>query len=152
MDDTQSPLKIELCELVAGKAILDFQSLTRLTDEKMTEQINSWQEKFKMIDIKEDSQTEEDYEFRAAPFAITEECIFIKQEAKENEEKPDWYYRVPKEINEGLKKITINDFVGILTIQEKKYIGFSPISLFLDVTNDEAIKESKVELVERIFL
>ena len=60
----------------------------------------------------------------------------------------DWYYRVPKEINEGLKKITINDFVGILTIQEKKYIGFSPISLFLDVTNDEAIKESKVELVE----
>lgn len=152
MDDTQSPLKIELCELMAGKAILDFQSLTRLTDEKMTEQINSWQEKFKMIDIKEDSQTEEDYEFRAAPFAITEECIFIKQEAKENEEKPDWYYRVPKEINEGLKKITINDFVGILTIQEKRYIGFSPISLFLDVTNDKAIKESKVELVERIFL
>lgn len=116
MDDTQSPLKIELCELVAGKAILDFQSLTRLTDEKMTEQINNWKEKFKMIDIKEDGQAEEDYEFRAAPFAITEECIFIKQEAKENEEKPDWYYRVPKEINEGLKKITINDFVGILTI------------------------------------
>ena len=40
-----------------------------------------------MIDIKEDGQAEEDYEFRAAPFAITEECIFIKQEAKENEEK-----------------------------------------------------------------
>lgn len=152
MDDTQSPLKIELCELMAGKAILDFQSLTRLTDEKMTEQINSWKEKFKMIDIKEDGQTEEDYEFRATPFAITEECIFIKQETKENEEKPDWYYRVPKEINESLKKITINDFVGILTIQEKRYIGFSPISLFLDVTNDEAIKESKVELAERIFL
>ncbi|WP_301423469.1 hypothetical protein [Bacteroides caecimuris] len=59
MDDTQSPLKIELCELMAGKAILDFQSLTRLTDEKMTEQINSWKEKFKMIDIKEDGQTED---------------------------------------------------------------------------------------------
>lgn len=152
MDDKQSPLKINLCGLMAGRGILDFQSLTRLTDEKMTEQINNWKEKFNMIDTKDDSQTEEDYEFRAVPFAITKECIFIKQETENNEEMPDRYYCIRKEINEGLNKITINDFVGILTTQEKIYIGFSPISLFLDVTNNEAIEESKVELVEDVFL
>ena len=152
MDDSQFPKRISLCELMAGKAFLDFQSLSRLTDEKMTGQINRWKETFNLIAIKDDSQTEEDYQFLAAPFAITKECIFVKQKNENNEEKSDRYYCIRKEINEGLQKITIDDFVGILNIQEKTYIGFSPISLFLDITDEKAIKNSNVELVEHISL
>lgn len=154
MDNCDFPLEIKLSELMTGKDILNIRSLTRLTDERMVEQINNWIEKFKTIDIKENStkMSEEDYEFRAVPFAITEKSIFVKLETEEYEEKPDRYYCILKEINEGLRKITINDFVGILTTHKKRYVGFSPISLFLDVTDDEAIKKSQVELVDRITL
>jgi len=46
----------------------------------------------------------------------------------------------------------LNDFVGILTIQNRKYIGFSPLSLFLEVTDEKALIENKVEVVDRIIL
>lgn len=152
MDNEQSPQKIEIYELMAGKDILSFKFLSRLTNENMTEQVNNWKERFRTIDIKDENEIaeREDYIFLSAPIAITKNYIFVKQEIGEKEAEITCYYQVPKEINEGLNKISINDFVGILTTNNRKYVGFSPISLYLDITNDEAMKESKVELVDKI--
>lgn len=84
---------------------------------------------------------ENEYTFLSAPIAITEKFIYIQMdnsEEEENENNNQHYYRISKENNEGLKKIMLNDFVGILTIQNRKYIGFSPLSLFLEVTDEKA--------------
>ena len=154
LDNETFPNKIELCEILAGEPFLGFKTLSRLTDSKKEEQITNRIKEHKSINAK-DNPEENEYTFLSAPIAITEKFIYIQMdnsEEEENENNNQHYYRISKENNEGLKKIMLNDFVGILTIQNRKYIGFSPLSLFLEVTDEKALIENKVEVVDRIIL
>lgn len=154
LDNETFPNKIELCEILAGEPFLGFKTLSRLTDSKKEEQITNRIKEYKSINAK-DNPEENEYTFLSAPIAITEKFIYIQMdnsEEEENENNNQHYYRISKENNEGLKKIMLNDFVGILTIQNRKYIGFSPLSLFLEVTDEKALIENKVEVVDRIIL
>lgn len=147
LDNEVAPTKIGLIKLLAGTSILDIRSISKLTDKEKINKLDIWMKEYKLV-----NNTNDEYTYMRATVAITPNDLFIKQEESENIDKMPLYYRIPKELNEGLKNVKLEDFIGILKMNNRIYIGIEPLLLYFDITDEEAIMNSQIEIVKRITL
>ena len=88
---------------------------------------------------------EADYLFRIELAAITEDAIFFKREE-------GGYYCIPKDINQVLAWIDFKDNSGILTLTQsgRKFIGFSELNLFYEITTPKDMAKHGITVVQEI--
>jgi len=88
---------------------------------------------------------EADYFFRIELEAITEDALFFKREE-------GGYYRIPKDINEALDWVGFKDNSGILTLTQsgRKFIGFSELNLFYEITTPKDMAKHGIMVVQEI--
>ena len=60
------------------------------------------------------------------------------------------YYKIPKSLNDVLYDVQFGDTVGVLTIEGLVYVAFDDKSLYFDVTTEEKMRESGIEIVDVI--
>lgn len=111
--------------------------LTRCTDEAVVTQYEKWLNHDCEI-VKKCQHLE--YYFLPNIYAITQTHIYIPSE-NEGE-----YYKVPKSAHKGLENIHLTDNVGLLTMDEKTYIAFDELLLFIPTT----LKHLKKYNIERV--
>ena len=77
-------------------------------------------------------------------YAITKTDLFIIDPDNEGE-----YYRVPKEIDERLETLSVDNKAGVLKVgkEEQVWLGFEPIALYL---SPERMKELGIEKTDHI--
>lgn len=77
--------------------------------------------------------------------AITEDAIFFKREE-------GGYYCIPKDINQVLAWIDFKDNSGILTLTQsgRKFIGFSALNLFYEITTPKDMAKHGITVVQEI--
>ena len=86
---------------------------------------------------------EYDYEFVILLSAITNYHVYI--------DAPNGrYYKVPKNLNECLESITINDDAGIIQFENKTYLAFDSCNLYYDVSTPQKLADLGIEIVDSI--
>ncbi|MDH8702439.1 hypothetical protein M2138_001803, partial [Dysgonomonadaceae bacterium PH5-43] len=76
------------------------------------------------------------------PLLISDDTIYIGNPADEG----DTFYSVPKSLDSGLKMINVDAAVGIMTMQNKVYVGFTHLMLYYDVTTEASRSENGIKL------
>jgi len=84
-----------------------------------------------------------DYDFTCCLSAITSEHIYM-------ERSEGGYYKIPKSLNDVLYDVQFGDTVGILTIGGLIYVAFDDKSLYYNVTTEDKMRESGIEMVDVI--
>jgi hypothetical protein len=57
---------------------------------------------------------------------------------------------VPKNLNECLESITINDDAGIIQFENKTYLAFDTCNLYYDVSTPQKLADLGIEIVDSI--
>ena len=102
-------------------------NLTRCTDRLVLAQYNHWLNDCEIVNPYETLE----YEFTPNIYAITQSAIFIPTE-NEGE-----FYKVLKSAHEGLENIQLTDNVGTMTMNNKTYIVFDELLLFISIDTKE---------------
>lgn len=82
-----------------------------------------------------------EYEFHPGIYAITQEAIYIATGTDRE------YYKVPKSAVEGFDRISIDDNVGIMTMNGHQYLAFDEFLLYIPITEKE-MRRYGIEKVE----
>ena len=104
--------------------------LTRCTDENVVSQYERWLDNCKI----EQQFKQYDYYFEPNIYAITKDHLYIPTESD------GVYYKIPKSAHECFGKIHIDDNVGLLRMNNKSYITFSDMMLYISTSDDELDK------------
>ncbi len=150
IDTSPTPDIIRLQPLMNNDFNFPHQKFIRLKDEGKTKQLRKCLEKG-IYEIKNKFPDTEYFFQNTTPSAITKEYIYFKKETESGNENKI-YYRVPKNLNDGLPYITINDSMGILELKGRKYIAFDPLYLYIEVTDDICCAENEVDIVSEIVI
>ena len=79
-------------------------------------------------------------------YAITRDFIYITPDETES----DFLYKISREkyIDEGILRINADDLAGLVVIaQEGPFIAFEDISLYIDIRDEEKLKEAEIEKI-----
>ena len=60
------------------------------------------------------------------------------------------YYKIPKSLNDVLYDVQFGDNVGVITFEGSTYVAFDDKSLYYDVTTEEKMRDSGIEVVYAI--
>ena len=60
------------------------------------------------------------------------------------------YYKIPKSLNDVLYDVQFGDNVGVITFEGSTYVAFDDKSLYYDVTTEEKMRDSGIEVVDAI--
>lgn len=113
-------------------------SLTRVTDKKLIKNYDNLLETCNVVN----KYLEFDYFFDShRVYAITRKALYI---ADTDDEK---YYKVPFSFHESLSKMNLDSRIGILTMNNVKYLAFDELMKYIPV---KKIKRYSIEVVERI--
>lgn len=134
-----TPAKLPLRRAILSKAWKPEINLKRCSD-KAVRQYAKW-----IGGACEISKLFEEYEYSFFPgiYAMTASHVYIKPE---NE---DWFYKVPKSAFEGLDHIAFNDNVGIMFMNNKTFLAFDELMVYIETTEKE-LKKCGIERVGTI--
>ncbi|MBR5716978.1 MAG: hypothetical protein IKX59_10360 [Bacteroidales bacterium] len=140
MPTTQKPDTLNFRRLMASSVWPQQINLTRVTDEATISIYRQWLSTCNTVKKFEHLE----YEFFPSIFAITHDAIYIAT-GTEHE-----YFKVPKSSFEGFARITIDDNVGLMTMNKRQYIVFDEFLLYIPITTNELKKYgiTKVDHVE----
>ena len=85
----------------------------------------------------------DDYDFSMLLAAITNEHIYIKHDEGS-------YYKIPKSLNDVLYDVQFGDTVGLITFAAETYVAFDDKNLYYDVSSDEQMAKSGIQIVTSI--
>lgn len=131
MPSTYRPDVLNLSRLMASTVWDAKLNLTRITDEGIIGIYNKWLETCNIVN----KFAQFEYEFHPDIAAITKDAIYIPTGEAENE-----YYQVPRNAFEGAERISMDDNVGIMTMNGHRYIVFDEFLLFIPTTRAELKK------------
>lgn len=114
-------------------------NLTRITESSVSECYDNWFRTMKTVKPFENYE----YELRPGLYAITQTHLYILSENKGE------YYKVPRDINEGIQKLKFGDNVGIMQMDNKTYLAFDELLLYIDTTKS-SLKKYGIERVGQI--
>ena len=60
------------------------------------------------------------------------------------------YYKIPKSLDDVLYDVQFGDNVGVISFEESTYVAFDDKSLYYDVTTEEKMRDSGIEVVDVI--
>ena len=85
------------------------------------------------------------YDLHTGIAAITPFAIFIPADITS-------YYRIPLSANEALRQVCIDDPAGVMTFQEsgRRFVTFTDLNLFFEVTTKELCRRQDIEVVTDI--
>ena len=85
----------------------------------------------------------DDYDFSMLLAAITNEHIYIKNGEGS-------YYKIPKSLNDVLYDVQFGDNVGLITFATETYVAFDDKNLYYDVSSEEQMAKSGIQIVTSI--
>jgi len=87
------------------------------------------------------------YDYYIGIDAITPEAIFFQAEDDDGS-----YFHVPLTLNEALRQVCIDDPAGLMTFHSsnRRFITFTDLNLFLEVTDDASCKRNGITRVREI--
>ena len=144
MNDSLRPTKIRLVPYMGGKGFsLFLDTLIKVNDEqagKVIDRIDSPEAKIEDLYAEYSCRYPTPYGI----YAITRTHIYIEIPYKEG-----YYYKVPKEIDERLDEISVNNVAGALYVpkDDEWWIGFESQGLYL---SPKECEEFGVEIVDHI--
>lgn len=85
------------------------------------------------------------YDFRIGIAAITPEAVFITADECT-------FYRIPLSANDALRQVCIDDPAGVMTFQQsgRRFVTFTDLNLFFEVTTKELCRRQDIEVVTDI--
>lgn len=131
MPDTDAPTRLPLALTISSKSWPSLINLTRVTEQTTIDTYSKWMETCQHV--KRFAHCE--YEFKPNIYAITHDNIYIPTGDADDE-----YYKVPKESFEGFDRITMDDNVGIMTMDNRHYIVFDEFLLYIPITPSQLKK------------
>lgn len=114
-------------------------NLTKVTNVNVTRTYDNW---FKSCEIHKPFKHLE-YLFRPSLYAITKSHLYITLENKGE------YYKIPRDAYKGFTQIEIGDNVGIMTMNNKTFIAFDELLLYIPITK-KTLAKYQIERVNRI--
>ena len=99
-------------------------NLTRVTDEALNEQYANWIAHSKEITALYPSA---EYLFHPSLFAVSINNIYILSVID------DFLYRIPRDAHDGFERIKMGDNVGVLLMDNKAYLAFDELDIYLPI-------------------
>ena len=99
-------------------------NLTRVTDETLNEQYANWIAHSKEITALYPSA---EYTFYFSLFAVSINYIYILSVID------DFLYRIPRDAHDGFERIKMGDNVGVLLMDNKAYLAFDELDVYLPI-------------------
>ncbi|MDE6353480.1 MAG: hypothetical protein K2L56_00215 [Prevotella sp.] len=128
--DSDRPLQLPLLRIHPSAVWPGKIMLTRVEESETTDLYERW-----LDHCETEMQFPEcDYEFRAGIHAITNDAIYVMTDV-ENE-----YFRIPKDGNNGFDKIKIDDNVGLMVMNNHKYLAFDEFLLYISTSKKSLAK------------
>ena len=114
-------------------------NITRVTNDALIETYDKWFDSYKTF------MKYEQYNYHLKPslYAITQNHLYIQIG------KSSRYYQIPSDVYDGLKNVKLNDLVGIMTMNDKEYIVFDELLLYIEI-NDEELERYNIKIVDSI--
>lgn len=118
------PLKLNLLREFPCKEWPAKINLTRVTDETLNEQYANWIAHSKEITALYPSA---EYLFHPSLFAVSINYIYILSVID------DFLYRIPRDAHDGFERIKMGDNVGVLLMDNKAYLAFDELDVYLPI-------------------
>ena len=118
------PLKLNLLREFPCKEWPAKINLTRVTDETLNEQYANWIAHCKEITALYPSA---EYLFHPSLFAVSINYIYILSVID------DFLYRIPRDAHDGFERIKMGDNVGVLLMDNKAYLAFDELDVYLPI-------------------
>ena len=118
------PLKLNLLREFPCKEWPAKINLTRVTDEALNEQYANWIAHSKEITALYPSA---EYLFHPSLFAVSINYIYILSVID------DFLYRIPRDAHDGFERIKMGDNVGVLLMDNKAYLAFDELDIYLPI-------------------
>lgn len=118
------PLKLNLLREFPCKEWPAKINLTRVTDETLNEQYANWIAHSKEITALYPSA---EYAFYHSLFAVSINYIYILSVID------DFLYRIPRDAHDGFERIKMGDNVGVLLMDNKAYLAFDELDVYLPI-------------------
>ena len=99
-------------------------NLTRVTDKALNEQYDNWITHNKGVTAQYSSA---EYTFYPSLFAVSINYIYILSVID------DFLYRIPRDAHDGFERIKMGDNVGQLLMDDKAYLAFDELDLYLPI-------------------
>lgn len=99
-------------------------NLTRVTDEALNEQYANWITHNKGVTAQYPSA---EYTFYFSLFAVSINYIYILSVLD------DFLYRIPRDTHDGFERIKMGDNVGVLLMDNKAYLAFDELDIYLPI-------------------
>ena len=116
------PLKLNLLREFPCKEWPAKINLTRVTNEALNEQYANWIAHSKEITALYPSA---EYLFHPSLFAVSVNYIYILSVID------DFLYRIPRDAHDGFERIKMGDNVGVLLMDNKAYLAFDELDVYL---------------------
>ncbi len=85
----------------------------------------------------------DNFDFSMLLAAITNEHIYIKHGE-------GTYYKIPKSLNDVFYDVQFGDNVGLITFASETYVTFDDKNLYYDVSSEEKMAKSGIQIVTLI--
>ena len=118
------PLKLNLLREFPCKEWPAKINLTRVTNEALNEQYANWIAHSKEITALYPSA---EYLFHPSLFAVSINYIYILSVID------DFLYRIPRDAHDGFERIKMGDNVGVLLMDNKAYLAFDELDVYLPI-------------------
>ena len=118
------PLKLNLLREFPCKEWPAKINLTRVTNEALNEQYANWIAHSKEITALYPSA---EYLFHPSLFAVSINYIYILSVLD------DFLYRIPRDAHDGFERIKMGDNVGVLLMDNKAYLAFDELDVYLPI-------------------
>jgi len=118
------PLKLNLLREFPCKEWPAKINLTRVTNEALNEQYANWIAHSKEIAAQYPSA---EYLFHPSLFAVSINYIYILSVLD------DFLYRIPRDAHDGFERIKMGDNVGVLLMDNKAYLAFDELDVYLPI-------------------
>lgn len=141
IDDDACPSRITFQKIVGNEHFLPALSLVRVEDNDTTEQLNTIWNQWTWIDNSPDAF----YTFRASITAITHTHLYLQFDGG--------YFKIPYDKNPEFENPGLNDKIGIVSLNNKRYIAYDERGVYLNATDVQRLKDERgIEVIAKLEL
>ena len=139
MPDSPSPSSLHFCRVHSSKEWSSFFKLTRITNDDTIRTYSHWLDTLRT----ENQYQQFEYTLRPSIYAITHDHIYIFDHADE------MFFQVPRDSDNGFDRISLNDTVGIMEMNGKRYLVFDELMLYIQILKSN-LQEYGIKKVENV--
>ena len=130
MPADSDPAKLNFKRYMASSVWNLNYNLTKVVNNEVISHYNKW---FQQCNVQK-KFGELEYEFHPNIYAITSTDIYIPAETDGE------YFKIPRDAIDGIEQIQLNDNVGLMTMNNRTFIVFDELSLYIPTTKNELRK------------